>query len=84
LKLVCSGVDKSAEEMGALDRSVYSTIIEEIKTLIKIRKTCVTYVSRSQNTSSYFMANYARTRNHKEVRLSSGSGGFSRDLQYLL
>jgi hypothetical protein len=60
-----------------LDRSVYSTTIEEIKYLLKIRPTCVTHVSRIQNTSSHFMANYARTSNHTAVWLSSGPEGLA-------
>jgi hypothetical protein len=65
-----------------MDRSVYSTIIEEIKSLLKIRPTCVTHISRTQNTSSHFMANYARTSNHTAVWLPSE--GFSRHLRYRL
>ena len=53
------------------DRSVYSTMIEEIKTVMKVRQTCITHIKRCQNTSSHFMANYARTNAHTAVWLWS-------------
>jgi ribonuclease HI len=58
-----------------IDRSVHSNIIEEIKALLKIRQSTINYVSRSQNTSSHFMANYARTSNRTAVWLASGPEG---------
>ena len=58
-----------------VDRSVYSMTIEEIKTLMKFRQTCITHIKRCQNTSSHFMANYARTNTHTAVWLASGPEG---------
>jgi hypothetical protein len=57
------------------DRSVYMTSIEEIKTLLKVRQSCITHIKRSQNTTSHFMANYARTHARTDVWLSSGPAG---------
>jgi hypothetical protein len=58
-----------------IDRSVYSSVIEEIKTLLKVRQTCVTHVKRCQNNSSHFLADYARTQECTAVWLSSGPEG---------
>jgi hypothetical protein len=47
-------------QQDGVDRSAYSAIVEEIKTLLKVRQTCITHVKRSQNSNSYFLADYAR------------------------
>jgi ribonuclease HI len=37
-----------------MDRSVNATIVEDVKTLLKDRHTCITHVKRAQNISSHF------------------------------
>uniref|UniRef100_A0ACD5YU06 Uncharacterized protein n=1 Tax=Avena sativa TaxID=4498 RepID=A0ACD5YU06_AVESA len=37
----------------------YAMMIEEIKTLLKVRQPCITHVMKCQNTGSQFLANYA-------------------------
>ena len=56
----------------ATDRSIYSFLIEEIKQLIKVRQTFITHVTRSENTVSHFMANYARLNAYVDVWLATG------------
>jgi aspartate carbamoyltransferase regulatory subunit len=41
-----------------VDHSVFSTMIEDIKTVLKVRQTCITHAKRYQNTRSHFMANF--------------------------
>jgi hypothetical protein len=55
-----------------MDRSAYSSLIEELKTLLKVRQTCITHVRRGQNFSSQFLANYAREKAHTAVWFNSG------------
>jgi len=74
IEVDCLEMIKMLENKEA-DRSVYSTTIEEIKILMKIRQTCITHISRSQNSSSHFMANYARANSHTAVWLASGPEG---------
>jgi hypothetical protein len=47
-----------------LDYSVYPTVIEDIKALMKVRHVCITHVKKCQYISSYYLANYARTNGH--------------------
>lgn len=54
------------------DLSGYRTLIEEIKKLMKSRQTCITRISRNQNTISHFLANYARRSGCTAVWLCSG------------
>jgi hypothetical protein len=55
-----------------VDQSVYTTIIEEIRTVLKVRQSCITHVKRCQNTSSHFMANFGRTNARTALWLASG------------
>jgi ribonuclease HI len=64
-----------------LDRSVNTSLIEEIKTLLKVRQTCITHVKRGQNISSHYMANYARTSSRTAVWLASGPDGLAGTFQ---
>jgi hypothetical protein len=47
-----------------VDRSIYTTVIEDIKALMKVRHVCITHVKKCQYISSYYLANYARTNGH--------------------
>jgi ribonuclease HI len=60
-----------------INRSAYSSIVEEIKTLIKVLRACITHVKRCQNTSSHFLANYARNHACTAVWLASGPEGLA-------
>jgi hypothetical protein len=60
-----------------MDRSAYSSLIEELKTLLKVRQTCITHVRRGQNSSSHFLANYAREKAHTAVWFNSGPEGLA-------
>jgi hypothetical protein len=55
--------------------SLYSSTVEEIKTLLKVRQTYVTHVLKCQTNSSHFLANYARTQTCTSLWLSSGPKG---------
>jgi ribonuclease HI len=58
-----------------IDRSVYTTLVEDIKSLRKDRHFCFTHIKRVQNISSHFMANYARLNRHTELWHLSGPEG---------
>ena len=58
-----------------MDRSPYAMMIEEIKTLLKVRQACITHVKRCQNTCSHFLANYARTSSRTAMWFASGPEG---------
>jgi hypothetical protein len=60
-----------------MDRSVNATIVEDVKTLLKDRHTCITHVKRAQNISSHFLANFARMNGRTEVWLASGPEGLA-------
>jgi hypothetical protein len=59
----------------AMDRSVYTTLVEYIKSLLKDSHICFTHIKRIQNISSHFMANYARLNWHTGVWYLSGPEG---------
>ena len=44
-----------------VDRSIYASIMKEIKYLLSLRQTCITHVSRSQNKASHSLAMFARS-----------------------
>jgi lantibiotic modifying enzyme len=50
-----------------VDQSVYMTLVEDIKSLLKNRQICFTNIKRIWNISSHFMANYSRLNMHTEV-----------------
>jgi hypothetical protein len=64
-----------------MNRSVYTTIIEEVKSLPKDRQTCIIHVKRAQNISSHSLANFARINDHTAVWLSYGPEGLSDTFQ---
>lgn len=60
-----------------MDRSIHMSLIEEIKSLMKIRQTSIAHVKRDQNISAHFMANYARVNRRTAVWLASGPDGLT-------
>ena len=54
------------------DRSLFSSLVKEIKHLRSLRNTIFKYVHRSQNNVNDFLANFARTKSRTVVWLSSG------------
>lgn len=55
-----------------VDRSVYASLVKEIKFLRGLRETCVTHVSRSQNNASDCLASFARVERRTMTWLGSG------------
>ena len=55
-----------------VDRSVYSSIVTEIRYLLSLRESCITHISRSQNRVSDSLANFARTKGRTMTWLGSG------------
>lgn len=55
-----------------VDRSVYASIVKEIKHLMSLRQTCITHVSRSQNKASDMLASFARTHGRTMTWLGAG------------
>ena len=47
-------------QASEVDRSIYSSIIKEIKYLLSFREVCITHVNRSQNKVSDSLAKFAR------------------------
>ena len=43
------------------DRSIYASLVKEIRYLLSLRECCITHVNRSQNQVSDSLANFART-----------------------
>ena len=56
---------------GATDRSVLTSLVEEIKHLRSLRTSIFTHIHRSQNVVSDYLAKYARTENRTVVWLNS-------------
>jgi hypothetical protein len=56
----------------SIDRPVYALMIEEIKTLLKVRQICITHVKRCQNYSSHFFGSASTA-----VWLESGLEGLA-------
>lgn len=54
------------------DRSVFASLVQEIKYLRSLRATCVTHVMRSQNSISDYLAKFARSNGRTIVWLNSG------------
>lgn len=55
-----------------LDRSVFASLVKEIKHLRSLRMSCVSHVSRSQNVASDFLAKFARVEGRTVVWLGFG------------
>lgn len=45
-----------------LDRSIYSSLVMEIRYLRGLRETCITHVNRTQNKVSYCLASLCKSR----------------------
>ena len=43
------------------DRSIYASLVKEIRYLLSLRESCITHVNRTQNQVSDSLANFART-----------------------
>lgn len=50
------------------ERSIYASLLLEIKTLMSSRQTCITQVNHSQNTVRHSLTNYARIEGITVVR----------------
>ena len=59
-------------QASEVDRSVYSSIIKEIRYLMSLRENCITHVSRSQNKVSDSLARFARSEGRTMTWLGSG------------
>lgn len=55
-----------------LDRSIYASIVKEIKYLMSLRDWCITHVSRNQNKDRDNLANFARMEGRAMTWLGSG------------
>lgn len=55
-----------------VDRSMYSSLVKEIKYLLSIRRTSITHISRSQNKVSNSLANFARLEGRTMTWLGCG------------
>ncbi|KAI5010288.1 hypothetical protein ZWY2020_012425 [Hordeum vulgare] len=55
-----------------IDRSLYSSLVKEIKYLLNLRRTSITHISRSQNKVSNFLVNFARLEGRTMTWLGSG------------
>jgi hypothetical protein len=60
-----------------VDRSVHAPMIEEIKSLLKVRQTYINHVNHSQNSCSHFLANHGRTSSHTALWLCSIPDGLA-------
>ena len=66
---------------GEVDRSVYASLVGEIKLLLSLRQSCITLVSRCQNKASDRLASFARVEGRTITWLGSGLrmfGSFSK------
>ena len=55
-----------------VDRSLYSAIVREIQYLLSLRRSCITFASRSQNKVSDSLAVFARTEGRIMTWFESG------------
>lgn len=56
-----------------IDRSIYSSLIKEIRHLMCLRDSCITHVTRTQNRVSDSLANFAHSEGRTMTWLGSGS-----------
>ena len=57
---------------GEVDRSVYASLVNEIRLLFGLRQTCITHVSHAQNKASDSLARFARIEGRTMTWLGSG------------
>ena len=55
-----------------VDRSVYASIVKEIKYLLSLRQTCITHVVRTQNKACERLALFARSQGRTMTWLGAG------------
>lgn len=55
-----------------VDRSIYASIVKEIKHFMSLRQTCITHVVRSRNKASYSLALFARSQGRTMTWLGAG------------
>uniref|UniRef100_A0A453AFP1 RNase H type-1 domain-containing protein n=1 Tax=Aegilops tauschii subsp. strangulata TaxID=200361 RepID=A0A453AFP1_AEGTS len=55
-----------------IDRSIYASLVAEIKYLKSLRTTSIIHIKRGQNLISDFLASFARTESRTVVWLGSG------------
>ena len=55
-----------------VDRSVYASLVKEIKYLLSLRQTCITHVVRSQNKASDRLVMFARSQGRTMTWLGAG------------
>ena len=56
-----SSVAVSIITCGDFDRSIYSSLVNDIRSLLSSHQSCITLVVRSQNKASDILASYGRT-----------------------
>ena len=59
-------------QVSEVDRSVYSSMIKEIRYSMSLRESCITHVNRSRNKVSDSLANFARIEGRTMTWLGSG------------
>jgi ribonuclease HI len=59
-------------QASEVDRSIYSSIIKEIKYLMSLRESCITHVNHSQNKVSDSLAKFARIEGRTMTWVGSG------------
>ena len=57
---------------GSIDRSVYSSLVNEIRELVNSHQICITHVARLQNKASDKLAAFGRLNNRTMTWLGSG------------
>ncbi|VAI23793.1 unnamed protein product [Triticum turgidum subsp. durum] len=55
-----------------VDRSLYASLVNEIRHLLSLRQTCITHISRSRNKASDSLARFARVDRRTMTWLGSG------------
>ena len=54
------------------DRSIYASLVKEIRYLLSLRESCITHLNRTQNQVSDSLANFARTEGRTMTWIGSG------------
>ncbi|KAM3354645.1 hypothetical protein ACQJBY_025391 [Aegilops geniculata] len=55
-----------------VDRSIYASIVKEIKYLLSLGQTCISHIVRSQNKASDMLAVFARSQGRTMTWLGAG------------
>ena len=67
-----SSVAVSMITCGVFDRSIYSSLVNEIRCLLLSHQSCITHVTRSQNKASDKLASFGRTNRRTMTWVGSG------------